>query len=66
MDINKDDYFTIVEVANRLRYSTKTIRRWIKEKRLEGIRPSRKILISKQSVFDFEAEHRINAGVPNA
>ena len=60
------DFFTIPEVARRWRYEERTIRMWIEKGRIEAVRFSRKILIPRQAVLDFEAEHRINAGIPNA
>jgi excisionase family DNA binding protein len=52
------EFFTVVEVAERLRVSTRTIRRWIDCGQLVAHRPGGVVRISENDLCAFLALHR--------
>jgi excisionase family DNA binding protein len=52
-------FYSIDEVADLLRVSTRTIRRWIKAGKLHGHRFERTVRIAHEDLQDFIARHEI-------
>jgi excisionase family DNA binding protein len=55
---NQIKFFTIAEVAERLRVSTRTMRRWIKAGDLVAHRPGGLVRIAESDLRAFLAVHR--------
>jgi excisionase family DNA binding protein len=51
-----DEFFTVKEVARRLRVSTKTVRRWIDQEKLKCVRLGRLVRIRPDQLRQFVTE----------
>lgn len=50
-----EQYFTVDEVAARLRVKPCTVRTWVKAGRIEAIKPGKQFLITEAALGIFEA-----------
>lgn len=57
-EINEMRFFTVAEVAERLRVATRTVRRWIKSGDLVAHRRGRVVRIAESDLKAFLARHR--------
>jgi excisionase family DNA binding protein len=56
--VRRAPFLTVNDVAERLRISTKTVRRWIDRRELHAHRFGRQIRISEDDLDVFLREHR--------
>lgn len=52
--LKEDRYLTVEEVAERLRVGAWTVREWVKEGRIQAIKPGKQFLIAESTLEAFE------------
>jgi excisionase family DNA binding protein len=58
MNLSRDNFFTIAEVAERFGVATRTVRRWIGAGELVAHRFGRAVRIAESDLKAFIAQHR--------
>lgn len=53
MASHASSYYTLAEVARRLRISVKTVRRYVREGRLAAVRLGREYRVSAEALIEF-------------
>lgn len=63
----RDDNFTVAQVSEKLGFSTKTVRKWIRERQLRAIRPagSNRIIITASALDDFAERNTLKNTLVN-
>lgn len=53
IEINQQNYYTVIETAERMDVHRQTVRGWIRKKRLQAIKIMGRVLVPEAELHDF-------------